>query len=78
MINGGIGGVSVGWDANGGGIINGVLYFKVMTDEQFEILHAQIVVYTIVTKQLVEMHKNQCPTRSCWYFSLPFVVCRVN
>ena len=52
-----LGGVSVGGDANRGGIINRVLYVKVMTDEQLEILRTQIAVYAVITEQLVEMHK---------------------
>ncbi|XP_010680605.2 WUSCHEL-related homeobox 8 [Beta vulgaris subsp. vulgaris] len=37
--------------------INGVLYVKVMTDEQLEILRTQIAVYATICEQLVEMHK---------------------
>ncbi|KNA05971.1 hypothetical protein SOVF_185410 [Spinacia oleracea] len=53
MMNGG------GIDGNGGHIggINGVLYVKVMTDEQLEILRTQIAVYATICEQLVEMHK---------------------
>lgn len=39
---------------NGGG----VLYVKVMTDEQLETLRKQIAVYASICEQLVEMHKN--------------------
>ncbi|XP_020573161.1 WUSCHEL-related homeobox 8-like, partial [Phalaenopsis equestris] len=35
----------------------GVLYVKVMTDEQMEILRRQIAVYATICEQLVEMHK---------------------
>ncbi|KAF6154358.1 hypothetical protein GIB67_026814 [Kingdonia uniflora] len=37
---------------------NGVLYVKVMTDEQMEILRRQISVYATICEQLVEMHKS--------------------
>lgn len=37
---------------------NGVLYVKVMTDEQLETLRKQIAVYASICEQLVEMHKN--------------------
>ncbi|KAK6924576.1 Homeobox domain [Dillenia turbinata] len=40
---------------NGGGGF--VLYVKVMTDEQMEILRKQIAVYATICEQLVEMHK---------------------
>ncbi|GAB4848382.1 WUSCHEL- homeobox 8 [Ancistrocladus abbreviatus] len=35
----------------------GVMYVKVMTDEQLEILRTQIAVYATICEQLVEMHK---------------------
>ncbi|GMJ07861.1 WUSCHEL related homeobox 13 [Hibiscus trionum] len=35
-----------------------VMYVKVMTDEQLEILRNQIAVYASICEQLVEMHKN--------------------
>ncbi|XP_042439734.1 WUSCHEL-related homeobox 8-like [Zingiber officinale] len=35
----------------------GVLYLKVMTDEQMEILRRQIAAYATICEQLVEMHK---------------------
>ncbi|KAG0490006.1 hypothetical protein HPP92_006869 [Vanilla planifolia] len=35
----------------------GVLYVKVMTDEQMEVLRRQIAVYATICEQLVEMHK---------------------
>jgi len=40
---------------SGGG---GLLYVKVMTDEQMELLRQQISVYTTISDQLVEMHKS--------------------
>lgn len=44
---------------NGGNVNgNGVLYVKVMTDEQLETLRKQIAVYATICEQLVEMHKN--------------------
>ncbi|CAB4294728.1 unnamed protein product [Prunus armeniaca] len=43
--------------ANGNGN-GGVLYVKVMTDEQLETLRKQIAVYASICEQLVEMHKN--------------------
>lgn len=44
---------------NGGGSgAAGVLYVKVMTDEQLEILRTQIAVYASICEQLVEMHKS--------------------
>lgn len=54
MINGGIG---VNNNASEDGIFNEVLYVKVMTDEQLEILRTQIAVYATICDQLVEMHK---------------------
>ncbi|XP_039020476.1 WUSCHEL-related homeobox 13-like [Hibiscus syriacus] len=36
----------------------GVMYVKVMTDEQLETLRSQIAVYASICEQLVEMHKN--------------------
>ncbi|GLT26911.1 hypothetical protein SLA2020_019490 [Shorea laevis] len=47
------GGVDV--NVNNGG---GVMYVKVMTDEQLETLRKQIAVYASICEQLVEMHKN--------------------
>lgn len=35
----------------------GVLYVKVMTDEQLELLRKQISIYATICEQLVEMHK---------------------
>lgn len=35
-----------------------VLYVKVMTDEQLEVLRRQISVYAAICEQLVEMHKS--------------------
>ncbi|KAI3947809.1 hypothetical protein MKX01_034474 [Papaver californicum] len=37
---------------------NGVLYVKVMTDEQMEVLKRQISAYASITEQLVQMHKS--------------------
>ncbi|XP_072995759.1 WUSCHEL-related homeobox 8-like [Typha latifolia] len=36
---------------------DGVLYVKVMTDEQMEVLRKQISIYATICEQLVEMHK---------------------
>ncbi|XP_039044371.1 WUSCHEL-related homeobox 13-like [Hibiscus syriacus] len=36
----------------------GLMYVKVMTDEQLETLRNQIAVYASICEQLVEMHKN--------------------
>uniref|UniRef100_A0A1D1YR48 WUSCHEL-related homeobox 8 n=1 Tax=Anthurium amnicola TaxID=1678845 RepID=A0A1D1YR48_9ARAE len=41
----------------GGGVVEGVLYIQVMTDEQMEVLRKQISVYATICEQLVEMHK---------------------
>ncbi|XP_008812362.1 WUSCHEL-related homeobox 8-like [Phoenix dactylifera] len=41
----------------GEGMTDGVLYMKVMTDEQMEVLRRQISVYATICEQLVEMHK---------------------
>ncbi|RWV80783.1 hypothetical protein GW17_00057887 [Ensete ventricosum] len=43
-----------GGDGGGG---EGVLYVKVMTDEQMEVLRRQIAVYATICEQLIEMHK---------------------
>lgn len=66
MMNGG------GIDGNGGHIggINGVLYVKVMTDEQLEILRTQIAVYATICEQLVEMHKAITAQQDLAGFSL--------
>ncbi|GMH06609.1 hypothetical protein Nepgr_008449 [Nepenthes gracilis] len=45
-----------GGNGDGGGV-GGVLYVKVMTDEQLEVLRTQIAVYATICEQLVEMHK---------------------
>ncbi|KAM1291029.1 hypothetical protein ACFX13_018488 [Malus domestica] len=49
-------------EGNGNGSGNngngGVMYVKVMTDEQLETLRKQIAVYATICEQLVEMHKN--------------------
>ena len=42
-------------NGNGNG---GMLYVKVMTDEQLETLRKQIAVYATICEQLVEMHKT--------------------
>lgn len=44
-------------DGNGNGN-GGVMFVKVMTDEQLETLRKQIAVYATICEQLVEMHKN--------------------
>ncbi|KAF5186627.1 Wuschel-related homeobox [Thalictrum thalictroides] len=36
---------------------NGLMYVKVMTDEQMELLRKQISIYATICEQLVEMHK---------------------
>ncbi|RVW24766.1 WUSCHEL-related homeobox 13 [Vitis vinifera] len=46
---------NVSGNGNGNG---GVLYMKVMTDAQMEILRKQISVYATICEQLVEMHKS--------------------
>lgn len=51
--NGGVGNIDVNGNGNGG-----MLYVKVMTDEQLETLRKQIAVYATICEQLVEMHKN--------------------
>ena len=45
---------SVNVNVNNGG----VMYVKVMTDEQLETLRKQISVYASICEHLVEMHKN--------------------
>lgn len=45
-------------DGGGNGNVNGVMYVKVMTDEQLETLRKQIAVYASICEQLVEMHKT--------------------
>nr|QXO37011.1 WUSCHEL-related homeobox 8 [Paphiopedilum callosum] len=51
-----------------------VLYVKVMTDEQMEILRRQIAVYATICEQLVEMHKTvsaqQDSLSGMWFGSL--------
>ncbi|KAK8955710.1 WUSCHEL-related homeobox 8 [Platanthera guangdongensis] len=44
-------------EERGGAIGEGILYVKVMTDEQMEVLRRQIAVYATICEQLVEMHK---------------------
>ncbi|KAJ0963847.1 hypothetical protein J5N97_028969 [Dioscorea zingiberensis] len=41
----------------GEGVGDGVMYVKVMTDEQMEVLRKQISAYATICEQLVEMHK---------------------
>ena len=36
----------------------GVMYVKVMTDEQLEVLRQQISAYATICEQLVELHKT--------------------
>lgn len=43
---------------NNNNAVNGVMYVKVMTDEQLETLRKQIAVYATICEQLVEMHKS--------------------
>lgn len=62
---------------NGGNVnVNGVMYVKVMTDEQLETLRKQIAVYATICEQLVEMHKNLTAQQDLagplHSFSLPF------
>ncbi|KAK3224285.1 hypothetical protein Dsin_011310 [Dipteronia sinensis] len=49
---------SNGNGSGGGGGVNGVMYMKVMTDEQLETLRKQIAIYATICEQLVEMHKS--------------------
>lgn len=46
-----------GAGVEGEGVGEGLLYVKVMTDEQLEVLRRQIAVYATICEQLVEMHK---------------------
>ncbi|KAF9603721.1 hypothetical protein IFM89_037484 [Coptis chinensis] len=43
-------------EQQGGGF--GMMYVKVMTDEQMELLRKQISIYATICEQLVEMHKS--------------------
>ncbi|KAG7968759.1 hypothetical protein I3843_08G171200 [Carya illinoinensis] len=52
--NGSVGNIEVNENGNNGGM----LYVKVMTDDQLEILRKQIAVYVTICEELVEMHKN--------------------
>lgn len=45
-------------NVNGNNGNGGMLYVKVMTDEQLETLRKQIAVYATICEQLVEMHKT--------------------
>ncbi|KAK1311387.1 WUSCHEL-related homeobox 8 [Acorus calamus] len=42
----------------GGSVVNGGLVYPVMTEQQIEILRHQIVAYTIICDQLVEMYNS--------------------
>ncbi|KAG8489251.1 hypothetical protein CXB51_017274 [Gossypium anomalum] len=50
----------------------GVMYVKVMTDEQLETLREQIAVYAAICEQLVEMHKNLTAQQDLAGLSLSF------
>ncbi|KAK1301858.1 WUSCHEL-related homeobox 8 [Acorus calamus] len=45
-------------NGDGGGGVNGGLVYPVMTEEQIQILRHQIVAYTIISEQLVQMYKS--------------------
>ncbi|KAL9461876.1 hypothetical protein AB3S75_004803 [Citrus x aurantiifolia] len=47
-----------GGENDNNNVANGVMYVKVMTDEQLETLRKQIAVYATICEQLVEMHKS--------------------
>ncbi|KAH9710593.1 WUSCHEL-related homeobox 13 [Citrus sinensis] len=47
-----------GGENDNNNVVNGVMYVKVMTDEQLETLRKQIAVYATICEQLVEMHKS--------------------
>ena len=51
--NGNVGNIDVNGNGNGG-----MLYVKVMTDDQLETLRKQIALYATICEQLVELHKN--------------------
>ncbi|KAG2695166.1 hypothetical protein I3760_07G002300 [Carya illinoinensis] len=53
--NGNVGNIEVNANGNGNG---GMLYVKVMTDEQLDTLRKQIAVYASICEKLVEMHRN--------------------
>ncbi|CAL9194885.1 unnamed protein product [Musa hybrid cultivar] len=58
--SGGNGERNDGGEGSGGGVgvaVERVLFVKVMTDEQMEILRSQIAVYATISEQLIEMHK---------------------
>ena len=62
--------VSGSGSGNGNG---GVLYVKVMTDAQMEILRKQISVYATICEQLVEMHKSLTSHQDLAGLSLSFL-----
>ncbi|KAK1301859.1 WUSCHEL-related homeobox 8 [Acorus calamus] len=45
-------------NGDGEGGVNGGLVYPVMTEEQIQILRHQIVAYTIISEQLVQMYKS--------------------
>ncbi|KAK1257862.1 WUSCHEL-related homeobox 13 [Acorus gramineus] len=45
-------------NGDGGGGVNVGLVYPVMTEEQIQILRHQIVAYTIICEQLVQMYKS--------------------
>lgn len=53
---------------------SGVMYVKVMTDEQLETLREQIAVYAAICEQLVEMHKNLTAQQDLAGLSLSFLL----
>lgn len=68
MQNGSVGNIDVNGNGNGG-----MLYVKVMTDEQLETLRKQIAVYASICEQLVEMHKNLTAQQDLAGFTLLFL-----
>jgi len=60
-------------NVNGNG---GMMYVKVMTDDQLETLRQQIAVYTTICEQLVEMHKTLTAQQDLAGFSFfgPFLL----
>ncbi|CAL9104307.1 unnamed protein product [Musa textilis] len=49
-----------GEGSGGGGVgvaVERVIFLKVMTDEQMEVLRSQIAIYATISEQLIEMHK---------------------
>ncbi|KAJ8771097.1 hypothetical protein K2173_023422 [Erythroxylum novogranatense] len=51
-------GVNVNGKNGNGNANGGMLYVKVMTDDQLETLRKQIAIYATICEQLVEMHKT--------------------